>query len=107
MHIVVYNKRKEDAMRTFVQVRDEILKNFKDIMSCPRPGVIDLASRLIRIDFRCGGFEKLGGIRPNYYYCCDYDPDVENMLKCGADKCGGSKLEKLEDIRKVVIDFLA
>lgn len=106
MHIVVHSTRKEDAMRAFAQVRDEILKDFKDIMSCPHPGVIDLASRLIRISFRCGGMEKLAGIRPNYYYCCDYDPEAELMLHYGADKCGGNELDKLEDIRKVVIDFL-
>jgi hypothetical protein len=107
MYIVVYTELKEDAMRTFAQVRDEILKDFKDIMSCPHPGVIDLASRLIRIDFRCGDPHRMSGLCCNYFYNVDGDSEIELLLQYSADRVNGRKLDKLEDIRKVVIDFLA
>ncbi len=106
MNIVIYNKRMQDAEKAFIKVRDEILKDFKDIMSCPHRGVIDLASRLIRIDFRHGDPHRMSGVCCNYYYNCDYAPEAELLLQYAAARCNGRELEKLEDIRNVVIDFL-
>ena len=106
MHIIVHAENREDTEKTFIQVRDEILKDFQTIMFYPYKYVIDLAYGAIRIEFRCGGFEKLAGIRPSYYYCRDYTPDVRTMLQYGADKCNGRELNSLKEIRDVVIDCL-
>ena len=97
----------QDAEKAFIKVRDEILKDFKDIMSCPYRGVIDLASRLIRIDFRCGDPHRMAGVCCAYFYNMDGDSETELLLQYSAARVNGRKLEKLEDIRKVVIDFLA
>lgn len=106
MLITVHAEKREDAEKAMRQVRDEILKDFKSIMIQPYQSVIDLLDRAIRIDFRCGGYERLSGIRPSYFYCCDYTPEVQLMLQYGADKCNGRGLNSLEEIRDVVIEFL-
>lgn len=106
MLIIVHAEKREDAEKTFIQVRDEILKDFRSIMIRPYEWVIDLAYGAIRIEFRCGGYEKLGGVRPRYYYCCDYTPDVRTMLQYGADKCNGRELNSLEEIKDAVIECL-
>lgn len=104
MYIVVHRTKKKDAIEVMTWVRDEVLKDFKSIITQPYESVIDVGPNLIRIDFRCGEWEKMAGIRPDYYNA--YNREVRQMLEMGACKCNGSELSSLRDIRDVIIEYL-
>lgn len=95
VYIVVHERTVEDAMNASKFIFERLDAIFPGKPRSCYDGRFITMGNGIDIDFRCGtNTDKLGGIRPNYYYTDDSDY-VADMLEMGACKVNGKKLGKL------------
>ena len=102
--IIVHRMRMEDSVDDSRWVIGQLIERFgADAVKLSRHNLtVDIFG--MRIEFRSGDVFKCTGTRPDYYFTLDeYAAD---FLAQSAAKCGGKRLQSLEDVIKVVEEQL-
>lgn len=100
-NIIIYRKTVEDAKKMMMLFFNVLKRSrsINDIKINYEKMTIQLKDNIF-IDFRCGKYEKMAGVKPNYFNTYG-DKTVSNFLMQGAYKIGGKEMA-LSEIFKII-----
>lgn len=99
MEIVVFRTFKSDMMKIFEEFINIIRKKNLDIIIDRKRDLIFLKDN--RISFWCGNYNKVVGIRPNYYNTDN--PNASKFISYSAEKVNGSEFYNFEELLNKLI----